>query len=389
MTVEITNPYENVDWDSVELRVFVPHMHSEPSASAANTEHHLALDNYIENDIDIDYDAVAFGPKDGESDDTDPFAYPWSTMGERTDFESRDPAELGCCDVPYVEATNHGDHMNCLWVEEKEPIGGSRFDVYETYLSQSEEAMVWPAHTERYIDDRADAPSEYNDDYSHYGVEDVPAWPVSAKTPDHTFWDRDDTDFLWDAWDNLLQEFQPDRPIWGISEDDCSTDKSPSTWDGDEYEGDGFGLRFNLIPMEPEDFDVENDLEGTRQRFRSKILDGQLFPVRRDPWDEPAGEDPSDYPEITAVDVDGCTISIETDGNVEWVSGTDNDGYRNVVETGDTIEVSEDHAPYVRAHVTTGNPEGESSTQPFGVVPPEEPQKVHNATIVSGSIGQS
>lgn len=385
--ISISNPYEGIDWGSVELRVFVPHMHSEPSASAANTEHHIALDNYINNDIDIDYDAIAFGPKDDEPDSSDPFAFPWDTMGERTDFESRDPAEMGCCDVPFVEATDHGEHMNCLWVDEKDGQTGDRFDVYEAYLSQNDEAIVWPAHPERYMDDRSDW-TRYQADYLDYEFEDVPGWTVASKTPDHTFWSFDDTDFLWDTWDSLLEEFQPDRPIWGYAEDDCSTDKAPSTWDGDEFEGDGFGLRFNLIPMDPDDFDLENDLEGTRQRFRQKMLDGHVFPVRRDPWD-PDTEGPSDYPVIDSISVDGNTITIGTNGSVEWVSGTDGGGYRNVVETGDTIEITADHGPYVRAHVTTGNPEGETSTQPFGVSTSDAAARLGDVQLGDVQIGHS
>jgi len=387
--IEILNPYQGVDWDAVDYRIYVPHMHSYPSAGGSdNEEHHIVLDNFTGSEyLDIDYDAMAFGPKDDEPDDTDPFAFPWDTMGDRTDFESRDPAELGCCDLPYVEATNHGEHMNCLFGTEKDGQSGDRFDVYDAYLDQDDDAIVYPAHPERYMDDRSDW-SRYIPDYRDYDAEQVPCWTVAAKTPDHTLWDFDDTDFLWDTWDSLISHFHPDRPVWGFAEDDCSSDESPGTTPSGDYDGNGFGMRFNVIPMEPDEFDLENDLEGTRQRFRQKILEGKAFPVRRDRWDSDS-EDPTDWPLIESVTVDGNSISIETDGNVEWVSGTDSDGVRNVVETGDTIEVTGDCEPYVRAHVTTGNPEGETSTQPFGVLAPEEPQKMHNATIVSGSIGQS
>lgn len=373
--VTVTNdPYDGVDWDTAEQYTFIQHIHSSPAAGPASEGVHETLDNYIQNyydsgQIDITYDAMGHGPK---NDDGDVMSYPWETLSQRdSDYEDRDPAQLGCCDIGYFEATDHGEHINCVFASEQTSTSGDRFDAYDTVLSSvsgdtTGSPVVFPAHPDRYIDSRDDW-TEYIDDYQDYNEDEVPGWTLGGRTAMDEDRNENDGDyqFLFDAWDSLLGEFLPERQIWGYMEDDCGKDTPSIYRRDDDSRGGGFGLRWMQVPMDPSEYDLENDLEGTRKAFRDKFLSGQIFSIRRDWWDPEEDEDPTDYPEIDSIEVDGDTITVETDGDVEWISGTDENGVRNIVETGDTIELDADCIPYVRAHVTTDD--GETTTQPFTV----------------------
>lgn len=153
-------------------------------------------------------------------------------------------------------------------------------------------------------------------------------------------------------WDRLLTAFAPDRMVWGFGVDDPK-----------EYVlGSDVDVHWTTILMDESEFDP-SDQSGSRRAAARAMTAGRTLLHRRHSWD-PADDEPASVPHVHAIDVDSSAGTIAIDASnydaIVWVSRG------NVVSTDETVELSTDHAPYVRAHLA--NEEGsETSTQPFGL----------------------
>ena len=145
-------------------------------------------------------------------------------------------------------------------------------------------------------------------------------------------------------WDQILERTMPERPVFGYSGDDTHNDEQ-------------LFRNYNMMLME----------ELTTQELKDAMRKGESYFCY-----EPKGSGEGKAPRITniAVDETNKTITIETNGTVSWIYGTDmtsnsaSSTRSSVVGIGNTFCYEGYQGAYVRAFIT--NAYGETCTQPFG-----------------------
>ena len=386
--IEIThNPYDGVDWSSVTLRKFDYHIHAEDEFWDGP---HETIDWYLGNresdngyfipsGEEYDYLTSSVGSETyWEGDDG------WEFSAIDSEFEDRDPVEEGTVAFPSMEDKDPKDggcgreyHPYSLFADiddTDEYENETMYDAIENILDATDQGVPEPrsviAHPARHYDGD---PADHVEDFTEY-FEDFPLdglWGLECFNKAMDPWRdsigcEDSTPFWSDValWDHLLMRFAPNRMIWGFGADDASN----------PHYGDYLDRRFNAIALEEDEYDVE-DQDASRQAAVDAIDQGRFFACRRETWD-PEFNSPPEIPVIESIDVDESegeiTVEVEQDNaEVYWISGPATFPDRepgNVVETGETIQLEDFHAPYVRAHVIIENsPIGETTTQPFGV----------------------
>ena len=145
-------------------------------------------------------------------------------------------------------------------------------------------------------------------------------------------------------WDQILERTMPERPVFGYSGDDTHNDEQ-------------LFRNYNMMLME----------ELTTEELKDAMRKGESYFCY-----EPKGSGEGKAPRITNIAVDEAnkTITIETNGMVSWIYGTDmtssssSSTRSSVVGIGNTFCYEGYQGAYVRAFIT--NAYGETCTQPFG-----------------------
>ena len=145
-------------------------------------------------------------------------------------------------------------------------------------------------------------------------------------------------------WDQILERTMPERPVFGYSGDDTHNDEQ-------------LFRNYNMMLME----------ELTTEELKDAMRKGESYFCY-----EPKGSGEGKAPRITNIVVDETkkTITIETNGTVSWIYGTDmtsssaSSTRSSVVGIGKSFCYEGYQGAYVRAFIT--NAYGETCTQPFG-----------------------
>lgn len=342
----VYDPYDAVDWDTVTYQKCEFHNH----VRGGMTEPADVVDRYH----DLGYTVYAVADNGSE-----PIAWPWTAFSDIDDsFEDRSPEELEVVAFPGCEFA-YDEHVSSLFstLTHADVDGDEITDRW----GQSH-AIV--DRTDHYVPDDLGGLAVLAHPFRYYGFAD----------PDDA-WERYRTDFesrtreqgmlglevfnrasifghdlrLWDA---LLSAFAPDRLLWGFGVDDPTS-----------YElGSDVDVNWTTVLLDETEFDPDEQ-SASRRAAANAMVAGRTLLHEREPWD-PDSEDPAPGPlvESLTVDRDAGTISIEAsdyDG-LGWVSNGE------VVSTDETLSLSVDHAPYVRAHLLNDDG-GVTSTQPIGL----------------------
>ncbi len=295
--IEISNPYANVNWETD--RVLRGNLHTHTTQSDGQYDPDAVIDAYKQRG----YDFLAIT-------DHDRVTYPWQDFG-------RDPQALGMVDIEGNELSQ-GHHLVSLFNDYAtlDPNTLTRFRGVAAHGG-----IAYFAHPGRYDNDAQWYAQLYYDNPHVFGQ-------AIYNQGDRYPGDRE-------KWDEVLSITMPDRPVWGISEDDMH--RTPH-----------FGRNRTYI------FATENDHENIREA----LMEGRFYST--------ISEDGKTPPSLTGVTIDehASTITLEVQNytSIRWIS------MGKEVATGTTVNItsSADMDRYVRAELQ--GPEGRTYTNPFGII---------------------
>lgn len=193
----LVNPYEGIDWESINQYRANLHTHSTESDGALPPE--TVIDEYSNRNYDIlsltDHRTVT---------------YPWQNWG-------RDPVALGMLDISGCEYSNH-NHLNGFFIEYT-TNPHSEVEALEEIAAQGGIAHLnhpgdyWSPDSAGNVPDAVI--QKYVAWFSQFSPDVLMGMEVVNKTHLHP---SDE-----DLWDALLEVMMPERPIWGFSNDDMHT----------------------------------------------------------------------------------------------------------------------------------------------------------------------
>ena len=311
-----SNPYTDVDWDTVEYHKAQLHAHS----NYPETEGHGGQDppeTVIDDYHDAGYSVLALT---GHEYNIEATTWPW------TDWE-RDPAALGMVAIQGAELGGSEDgigHDLLSYFSEMADTSDMSVDEVLDAIGERNGLAVFP-HPSRYHD----SGEWYEPFFRHYpqllGVEVVNAadrYPTGR-----------------DVWDDLQTRLGNDRAVWGFANDD--------------YHGRAAGYTFdrsrNLLLLD----------ELTEATVRAAMIEGRF--VYQYVMEGEARDDP---PTIAAIhhDADRGELLVESPDadEIQWASVGD------VVATGPRLSYRDTPGvgAYVRARVVSAAG-SETGTQPF------------------------
>ena len=286
--------------------------------------------------------------------DHDYCTYPWNLFPQMmSGVPARDPEALGMLAVPGNELSK--DNTNS-WDERT----GGQFNHHNDFFTgrQGQEfASLQESYAYTYALDGMQIinhPGQYWNLSTTYSETDKngPGWhatnfktyPSLVGLEVYNQGNRRPNDRI--LWDQILERTMPARPVFGYSGDDTHNDEQ-------------LFRNYNMMLME----------ELTTQELKDAMRKGESYFCY-----EPKGSGEAKAPRITniVVDEDNKTITIEADGLVHWIYGTDKTSTSasstrsSVVGIGKTFNYTNYQGSYVRALIT--NVYGETCTQPFGFV---------------------
>lgn len=360
LDVAIDSPYEGLDWDAVENHKSQFHNHPEKWE-----EPHRMVDLYHGSGEDDNGNTLAEGDGYTVYAVADmgirPILWPWTELS-RIEGEDRDPEELDVVAFPGAEIRSGIEHFNSLFsvATDQDHDADTQLEAIKAVLDSPTDTpknLVTVNHPERYYNDPDDAWEKYVDHFEELSLDDgLLGFEILNRDSTNRGFGRDEGMLDLDLWDHLLGEFMPDRNIWGYGVDDA----------GEFVIGEEVDIRWTEILLEDEEFDPSNQ-EDSRQAAMEAMLEGRVFGVEREPWDHDS-EDPPATPSIDEVAVEGATVSIEASDYdvIDWISNGE------VVDEGDSHDVTPDDVPYVRAEVwNTSDAKSVAITQPIGVTESE------------------
>ncbi|MFW6299093.1 MAG: PHP domain-containing protein [Bacillota bacterium] len=350
-TVLALNPYEAVDFD--ETHQALTNLHTHTQNSDGDGAPHDIVDYYE----DYGYDILALT-------DHDEVTYPWtfSNLNDgENDWEDRDPDALDMLAIEGNELTVtrnpwFPDTVSLFTdyeYQQPDSLEGNPEAFHNTLdeLSDIDDSLAFIAH-----------PGREWKTYNEYADEDmysIPWWvelfndhPKDQLIGLEVFNRNDQYQYDRGLWDAVLAKTMPERPVWGLGNDD--------------YHGDGEGYIHRSFTRQL----IEG--EPTEDALRQSLRSGHFFTSN-------VKESEDDAPVVTdiIVDEDARTITIEgTDyDTIEWMHGTDEFYESTVVQEGETFEYGSFDGNYVRARLIKdkgGASEAITLTQPFGFTPEDE-----------------
>lgn len=338
------NPYQAIDWASVNQYKGNFHTHT--------TQSNDASDGFTTAYVVDRYHAAGYKILSLTDHDYNP--YPWELFPQyMSSVPARDPAALGMLAVPGNELSK--DNTNS-WSERT----GGQFNHHNDFFT-GRQGQEFASLQESYAYTYAlggmqiiNHPGQYwsiDNTYSET-QKDGPGWhatnfktyPSLIGLEVYNQGNRRPNDRI--LWDQILERTMPARPVFGYSCDDAHND-------------DQLFRNYNFMLME--------DL--TTEELKDAMRKGETYFCY-----EPKGSGEGKAPRISDIEVDDAnkTITIETDGLVYWIYGTDKTSSAasstrsSVVGIGKTFHYNGYQGAYVRAFIT--NAYGETCTQPFGFI---------------------
>mgnify|MGYP003302218213 FL=1 len=338
------NPYQAINWASVNQYKGNFHTHT--------TQSNDASDGFTTAYVVDRYHAAGYKILSLTDHDYNP--YPWELFSQyMSSVPARDPAALGMLAVPGNELSK--DNTNS-WSERT----GGQFNHHNDFFT-GRQGQEFASLQESYAYTYAlggmqiiNHPGQYwsiDNTYSET-QKDGPGWhatnfktyPSLIGLEVYNQGNRRPNDRI--LWDQILERTMPARPVFGYSCDDAHND-------------DQLFRNYNFMLME--------DL--TTEELKDAMRKGETYFCY-----EPKGSGEGKAPRISDIEVDDAnkTITIETDGLVYWIYGTDKTSSAasstrsSVVGIGKTFHYNGYQGAYVRAFIT--NAYGETCTQPFGFI---------------------
>lgn len=316
--IRIENPYEEIDWELYGQ--YKANLHTHTTLSDGKVDPAGVIDMYH----DHGYGILAL--TDHDTKKLEITTWPWEDFG-------RDPDELGMIAIEGNEISRL-HHINSFYSDYSGPQVSSEEEVF-LQISQRDGLAAFN-HPGRYTESSKPEMKRTVDWYCDHlrrhphilGLEvynQMDRYPGDRKT-----------------WDAVLTELLPERPVWGMANDDMHVPAK------------SFGFSWNIVLL-PELNDA---------LVRDALVEGHFFFAH-----SPKGKDGPPVPVIEAITVNerSGTISIQASGfeSIEWIAEGE------VVFHGEEIDLSViPYAKYVRAmlHGSEGTVVG---TQPF-VIPGNE-----------------
>lgn len=296
----------------------------------------------------------------------------WSSLDD--DYEDRDPEQMDIVNYPGLEYRT-SEHVSGLFINTdddpdtlREAVEQVR-DETESHVPEEGVAFAYLAHPESYYEDPRLEWRRYRDLFEEFSDEEFVGLEIFGRRSaplDQTVDVR--------LWDRFLTWFAPERLPVAFGVDD---------YGGSNFIiGNEFDRRYIRVFLRDDEFDP-SDQEGSRKAARDAMVDGRSSITRLSAWDPETDDRPTE-PKFTAIDVDQSahtiTLTTEDAETIEWVSKGE------VVETGESIDLSTDHYPYVRARLES-NPDGETYTQAFGIEVDADVE-IQDAELNDASFGQ-
>lgn len=338
------NPYQAIDWASVNQYKSNMHTHT--------TQSNDPIEKFTTSYVVDRYHAAGY--KILALTDHDYCTYPWNLFPQMMNgVPARDPEALGMLAVPGNELSK--DNTNS-WDERT----GGQFNHHNDFFT-GRQGQEFASLQESYAYTYAlggmqiiNHPGQYWNLSTTYSETEKngPGWhatnfktyPSLVGLEVYNQGNRRPNDRI--LWDQILERTMPARPVFGYSGDDTHNDEQ-------------LFRNYNMMLME----------ELTTQELKDAMRKGESYFCY-----EPKGSGEAKAPRITniVVDEDNKTITIEADGLVHWIYGTDKTSTAasstrsSVVGIGKTFNYTNYQGSYVRALIT--NVYGETCTQPFGFV---------------------
>ena len=341
-TMTMLNPYKEVDWESVEHNKSNMHTHTRQSNDP--------VEKFTTNYVVDRYQAAGY--KILALTDHDYNSYPWQLFPQfMSGQQARNPEAMGMLAVPGNELSK--DNTNS-WDERT----GGQFNHHNDFFTgrQGQEfASLQESYAYTYVlggMQIINHPGQYwSLDHSYSESEkNGPGWhaknfmdfPSLVGLEVYNQGDRRTNDRI--LWDQILERTMPERAVYGYSGDDTHNDEQ-------------LFRNYNMMLME----------ELTTDELKDAMRKGESYFSY-----EPKGSGEGKAPRISYIDVDEAqkTITIEANGVVKWIFGTDKTSdaassrRSTVVGIGNTFCYKGYQGSYVRALIT--NEYGETCTQPFG-----------------------
>lgn len=336
------NPYKDIDWASVNQYKSNMHTHT--------TQSNDPIEEFTTANVVDKYHAAGY--KILALSDHDYCTYPWNLFPQfMSDVPARDPEALGMLAVPSNELSK--DNTNS-WSERT----GGQFNHHNDFFT-GRQGQEFASLQESYAYTYAlggmqiiNHPGQYwsiDNTYSET-QKDGPGWhatnfktfPSLVGLEVYNQGNRRPNDRI--LWDQILERTMPERPVFGYSGDDT-------------HNNEQLFRNYNMMLME----------SLTTEELKDAMRKGESYFCY-----EPKGSGEGKAPRITdlAVDEANKTITIEANGMVYWIYGTDKTSSAasstrsSVVGIGKTFCYKGYQGTYVRAFIT--NAFGETCTQPFG-----------------------
>ena len=336
------NPYKDIDWASVNQYKSNMHTHT--------TQSNDPIEEFTTANVVDKYHAAGY--KILALSDHDYCTYPWNLFPQfMSDVPARDPEALGMLAVPSNELSK--DNTNS-WSERT----GGQFNHHNDFFT-GRQGQEFASLQESYAYTYAlggmqiiNHPGQYwsiDNTYSET-QKDGPGWhatnfktfPSLVGLEVYNQGNRRPNDRI--LWDQILERTMPERPVFGYSGDDT-------------HNNEQLFRNYNMMLME----------SLTTEELKDAMRKGKSYFCY-----EPKGSGEGKAPRITDIAVDEAnkTITIEANGMVYWIYGTDKTSSAasstrsSVVGIGKTFCYKGYQGTYVRAFIT--NAFGETCTQPFG-----------------------
>lgn len=335
------NPYEGIDWRIINQYKGNFHTHTTQSNDASDG---FTTEYVVGRYHTAGYKILALTDHDYNS-------YPWTMFGQyMPGVKGCDPKSLGMLALPGVELSK--DNTNS-WDEQT----GGQFNHHNDFFT-GRQGQEFASLQESYAYTYAlggmqliNHPGQYwSIDKTYSETEkNGPGWhatnfktyPSLIGFEVYVQGNRRPNDRI--LWDQVLERTMPEKSVFGYSDDDAHND-------------DQLFRNYNFMLME--ELTIE-ELKATMRRGSSYFCY------------EPEGSGEGKAPRISSlvVDEDSKTITIEADGLVHWIYGTDkisssaSSRRSTIVGIGNTFCYSGYQGSYVRAFIT--NAYGETCTQPI------------------------
>lgn len=351
VNTELTlNPYESINFYMTGRAL--TNLHTHTVYSDGDGLPHEVVDSYHE----LGYDILAIT-------DHDKVTYPWAFSEVNDNWKDRDPEALGMLDIIGNELTVTRDEwfpdtvslFTDYKYQQPESLKQTPKAFHNTLdeLDAIDTSMMFIAHPGRewktygeYPEGEMYSMSWWTTLFETYPKESLIGIEVFNRNDRYP-----DDRGLWDA---ILTDTMPERPVWGLGNDDYHGDDSSR----------GIHMSYTTQLM---------DEPYSEEGLKNALANGHFFTSN-------TSNVMDDAPLINAINVDkeNKTITIEGEGydKIEWFHGAEDLTYNPiVVSEGDTFEYGSFEGNYVRARLIVGQDgpnEAKTLTQPFGFSPKSE-----------------